>query len=91
MSHKERIQMDLAIDYNDREIAEREDAIDALHGDMVEINGIMKDLAFLVEEQAPVICTLEQTIMRASDHVEKGVRALEDAKVEQDKHSCLIM
>ncbi|KAM0950324.1 putative syntaxin domain-containing protein [Dioscorea sansibarensis] len=52
---KEEISSDSEIPFNEALIEEREQGIKAIHSDVVEINEILKDLVFLIDNRQPTI------------------------------------
>lgn len=77
------IQMEQDVDMD--LLQEREQAIRKLESDIVDVNGIFKDLALLVHEQGDMIDSIEECVNNASVHVEQGRDQLYKAKEYQSK------
>lgn len=60
-------------------IKEREAQLKQLERDIVDIHQIFKDLAILVEEQGEDIDAIENNVVNAAEHIEEGVKELEQA------------
>uniref|UniRef100_A0A803KAA4 t-SNARE domain-containing 1 n=1 Tax=Xenopus tropicalis TaxID=8364 RepID=A0A803KAA4_XENTR len=65
------------------EIRQKEEAINQIESDMLDVNQIMKDLASIVYEQGDTIDSIEANIETASSHVESANRQLAKASQHQ--------
>jgi len=64
---------------------EREDAIQNLEREILDINDIFKELGTMISEQGEVIDSIEVNVEKAHDQVEAGAEHLDKAKVYQAK------
>lgn len=70
-------------------IEQREQDIAEVVSDIVEVNEICKDLAFLVGQQRKQLNTIEANIIATDNHVQSGHREVQEAaKIQKD--SCTI-
>uniref|UniRef100_A0A803K1Y8 t-SNARE domain-containing 1 n=1 Tax=Xenopus tropicalis TaxID=8364 RepID=A0A803K1Y8_XENTR len=68
------------------EIRQKEEAINQIESDMLDVNQIMKDLASIVYEQGDTIDSIEANIETASSHVESANRQLAKASQHQRRN-----
>jgi len=66
-------------------IDERYEAINKIASDVIQINELMKDLNTMVIEQGHIIDTIEDNVVQAQNHIEKGTDELRKANISQKK------
>ncbi|XP_040280273.1 syntaxin-12 [Bufo bufo] len=77
---------DLGITEQDLElIKERENAIQILEADILDVNQIFKDLAVMIHDQGEMIDSIEANVESAEVHVERGTEQLQRASYYQKK------
>jgi syntaxin 7 len=75
---------------NEEDIIEREDAIDNIHQEMLDIHEIFKTLATLSHEQGYLIDNIETNIDNVVIHVQQADQELDAASKKQQKRNiCL--
>merc|ERR1711963_992287 len=95
MGRQELLDMEQRLDWQDRMIDEREEAIMGIQRGVLEVNEMFRDIHALALAQAPLVDSIEQHIEHSRINVEKGVEKLEEASRAQRKvtkcHSVLIL
>jgi len=74
--------LDDELNFQDGIIKDRDTQIRALHGEIVQVNEIFKDLARIVGEQGTMIDSIQNNISSANTNVEAGLNEVKEA----DKH-----
>jgi hypothetical protein len=74
-------QLKSKVEFNENLIEERNEEIQQIYKDVVEINEIFKDLNKLVHSQSESINKVEEQIEQTVDKVEKGVEYIKEAEI----------
>eukprot|EP00050_Salpingoeca_kvevrii_P006085 m.287348 g.287348 ORF g.287348 m.287348 type:complete len:280 (+) comp11757_c0_seq1:59-898(+) len=92
---REQEQLDEQIDINEALIEEREQGIQAIERDMMEINDIFRDLNTAVVDQGVILDHIESNMFSTSNNVERGTQELTKAshyqKKARNKMMCLLV
>ena len=62
------------IEHNDLLTEERAEGIEQIGREVLEINEIMTDMSFLVEQQGPIMDTIFDNVVTTSGHVQQGTK-----------------
>ena len=76
-------------DFNEILITERRREIEAIHGSMIKVNEVYRDLGNLVSEQQVEIDDIEQNIIASHSRAEAGFQHLEKAGETQMRTGCI--
>lgn len=74
------------VEFEQQMLIEREQRIQQIESDMIDVNQIMKELSAMVHEQGENINSIENNIDRTYTHVEEGRQELEKASSHQKAH-----
>jgi len=85
------VQLEDDREFQDALIRERDAEIQAIQGQMIQVNDIFKDLARLVEEQGAMVDNIQTNITVAADHVDTGVGELKQASEHQKTNRKLLI
>lgn len=70
---------------NLEELRNREDSVQKLEKDIVEVNQIFKDLATMIHNQGETVDSIESSIFRATEDVARGAQEIARARDYQDR------
>ncbi len=70
---------------------EREEQIQGLKNDMIEVSGLFKQVQKLIEDQADDVDTIATHVTNSSDYTNKGLKSVKKAEEEADKSTMWII
>jgi len=79
------------IDYNEATIKARRDELLEINRVAVSVNGMMKDLAEMVNAQGERISVVAKNVREAKDNAQGGLTEVQKAEKIQDEGQCVVM